>query len=172
MSKITWLLIALWSTNLIGGNHCGSKEGYLNKLASKYLIPDYFPPKSSLLQRIFGHRNEMKSCLKRFGTAPIYIGCSKHDRCYETKGASKDNCDRVLLQDWLQICRSKYTPSGVLKDPFNQLSSDVCRDLCQNFVNLMSKGQRFNKFGICPSCKAFEKAQKKANALRGQSYVP
>ena len=158
MLRVVLFISVLCSINLAAGNHCGSKEGYLNKLASKYLIPDYFPPKSSFLQRIFGHRSDLKSCLNRYGRAPIYVACVKHDRCYERRGASKNNCDLGLLQNWLKVCESKYRPSGSV---LNRFSMENCMSLCRDFVVLMSKGQRFNKFGICPSCNAFEEAQKR-----------
>lgn len=127
----------------VNPSSCGSKEGFLNELATTVAIPNYFPAESPLLRPLYGR--PFKFCIPLKGRAALKKGCTKHDECYGTCGASKVKCDRQLLQDWENEC----------KDVYDSILSRPCLVGCLKMVRTMSRIQR----GSDGSHEAFEATQ-------------
>ena len=151
MKPLLILLSLSFSLSAIGGQRCGSKEGYLNQLASSFLIPDNFPPENPLL-----HTGEFRFCGEDYGTTYLGAGCYHHDNCYETLGAAKSSCDASLQDNWVKACKYQYPNRGSV---ITRAKRAVCREACTGFVKAMSEAQRFNTDGYCPSCEAYQDAQ-------------
>lgn len=135
---------------------CGSKEGYLNTLASNFLIPDYFPPETEVLKDLIPEGSDIGQCGEKFGLVHLGETCEQHDRCYESIDSNKSACDRELRDQWVKTCRSQYRERGNLSE---RLKMAACRVSCEWFVKLMSEAQTSNNRGFCPSCDAFDAAQ-------------
>lgn len=130
---------ALWSSLSFSGTDCGSKEGFMNQLASTVVIPDFFPPESELYTRLIEGVG-----LDQCSSLSLSRACQDHDQCYDEQ-RDKEFCDDKLLEDWTQICEEGY-PAW---DPY-------CRFSCIFMVKIMSRAQRYAHGDFCPSCKAYE----------------
>lgn len=160
--------LSLLTFNQTLAGDCGSKEGYYQRLADKFVIPDQFPPKFSdatILQALVAP-SHINLCVN-YGHAGLDVGCRAHDKCYDTHGANKHECDKKLLQDWEASCNTQYRKmyrifGSDLEFPYpdNPIRTS-CQLACIGFVNLMSEAQTSNEFGECLSCKAFDAAQEK-----------
>ncbi len=127
------------------GEYCGSKTGYLNELASSFLIPDMFPPVNELLKDLIAD-DHYKTC-SDIGFVDLAPSCMDHDSCYYRQDP-KDQCDRNLRRSWLSQCKASYSVASW--DHYK------CRLACEYFVKLMSKAQRYDHGGFCPSCDAYD----------------
>lgn len=134
-------------SNALAGERCGSKEGYLNELASSFLIPDQFPPETEALRSLVSEA-DYKKC-QRLATVNLGESCAAHDLCYEAQ-LDKDQCDSTLQDSWVKACRKTYYKLAI--DHY------TCRIACESFVKLMSEAQRYNGQGFCPSCAAYSQA--------------
>lgn len=126
------------------GDQCGSKEGYVNQLASRILIPDSFPPQNPALRSLVSDA-DLARC-ERLGSSDLGRSCQGHDECYDLR-QPKDSCDRTLQDNWVKACKTTY-----FKLTFDH---QICRLSCENFVKLMSEAQRYNSGDFCPSCDAY-----------------
>jgi hypothetical protein len=138
----------------IYGAHCGTRGNLWGTIASDHLIPDYFPPENPVLRAFFMATPliNLGICEEQFTPAHLGASCLVHDECYNTLGATKDNCDRDLQSGWMASCEESY--SGI--------SGFFCKSACMMAVNLMYGALRFRTGSFCPSCEAFERAQKRA----------
>ncbi len=141
------LFFSLIAANSLAGEFCGSKEGYINQLASTFLIPDQFPPETDALRSLVSEADYRK-CL-RLAVVNLGESCLAHDKCYEQQ-LDKDQCDSSLQDSWVNACRKTYYKLAV--DHY------TCRLACESFVKLMSEAQRYNGQGFCPSCAAYSNA--------------
>lgn len=57
-----------------------------------------------------------------WGDAKFYIGCTRHDICYDTCNTKKDDCDKEFLELMKAECRRAYPPGRQLDpDPHGYL---------------------------------------------------
>lgn len=92
------------------------------------LCPDRVPKQ--------GHRPTVNGCgpgalsaiaPQTYGNAKLYIGCNRHDVCYETCNAVKEACDSEFLEIMKLECRRAYPPGR--QDPgrvFFKRTYDAC----------------------------------------------
>lgn len=142
---VTSVFLLLTSANARSGELCGSKEGYLNQLASSFLIPDFFPPEKDALRDLVSEADYRKC--QSIAVVPLGIACQQHDRCYEQQ-TGKNQCDQTIQDNWVKSCREIYYKIAI--DHY------TCRLACEAFVKLMSEAQRYDSKGVCPSCEAYE----------------
>lgn len=123
---------------------CGSKEGYINELASEFLIPDYFPPEVNILSNLVS-KADYERCSK-VEYVDLGSSCFEHDLCYDDR-FPKEQCDKDLQANWVNKCKQTYY----------KLTRDhiMCRIACEAFIKIMSEAQRYDSQGFCPSCDAY-----------------
>lgn len=144
MKAFVAALCLILPINVWAGDYCGSKEGYLNQIASSFLIPDRFPPENPALRSLVSDA-DITRC-ERLGTADLGAPCLQHDSCYQAR-LDKTQCDKNLQDNWIKVCRATY-----YKLTFD---SQICRLSCESFAKLMSEAQRYDDAGFCPSCDAY-----------------
>jgi hypothetical protein len=140
-----FVVLSLATGQTAFSSECGSKEGYLNQLASSILIPSTFPPDNEALRNLVSDA-DLRRC-ERIRTVNLNEACLRHDSCYEMR-LPKSSCDETLQDEWIKACRTAY--SGLST---NHL---ICQYACTSFVKLMSEAQRFQGEGFCPSCDAYD----------------
>lgn len=129
---------------LQAGESCGSKEGWVNQLTARILIPDQFPPETPLLRSLVSEV-DLSRC-EKIGKVDLSISCQQHDRCYDER-TPKTQCDKDLQSNWVRSCGWIYFK--LTHDHF------ICKLACENFVKLMSEAQRYESGDFCPSCDAY-----------------
>lgn len=150
------LAISLNADEEAFGLHCGTRGNLWGTIASDLLIPDYFPPENELLRALLIDSPLINLGICEDAFTPAYLGqsCMMHDQCYQTLGATKDGCDEDLKGGWLESCDESYP--GFL--------GFFCRSACKLAVRVMYTALRFQSGEFCPSCRAFEEAQKNASS--------
>ena len=132
----------------MSGEACGSKVGYLNQLASKFLIPDEFPPETEALRNLVANV-DYERC-QSLGTVSLGLSCLAHDTCYSERRPKRE-CDHELKRSWIESCRHTYEKPTI--------DSLLCKLACEEFIKLMSIAQSYNQQGFCPSCEAYDALQ-------------
>jgi hypothetical protein len=143
-SLMTFIALIHVGSPALAGEFCGSKEGYLNQIASAFIIPDFFPPETEALRGLVS-KADYERC-SRIAFAYLGNACQAHDECYDAR-FPKEQCDKQLQGSWVKACRATYYKLTV--------DSQVCRLACESFVKLMSEAQRYDSGGVCPSCEAY-----------------
>ena len=167
-SLLAFLVFCLGASSVIAGGACGTMVGGaldFNQIATTVAIPDKFPPESPVMFSVFSTTTiliPVSSCAA-FGRASLERGCIRHDRCYDTLGSNKRECDGILLGDWVGEChrtfKSKTPPAENRPLTDEQFVNQMCLKSCLSFVHAMAEVQRMNIGGFCPSCDAFTHAQ-------------
>lgn len=141
----------------VRGLHCGTRGTMMGTIASDVLIPDYFPPENAVLRSIFQippSANLLNFCEQSIGRAHFGSSCELHDRCYGTIGKEKDHCDADLLNGWRKSCAETY----------RGLTGKMCKLACDGAATIMYHAMRYSVGNICPSCTAYDEAQKRARS--------
>lgn len=158
MKKLFLMSIAIfcswsWANVEILGVNCGSRGNLWGTIASEYLIPDYFPPENhALRQLLISSTIDLSMCEEDFSAAYLGNSCIAHDECYSTVGAPKERCDRDLKRGWIAACELNYPPVSV--------SGALCRSVCKEIINVMYQAMSYDNGSFCPSCRAYEDAQR------------
>jgi hypothetical protein len=97
------------------GGTCGSTSSTLNSVFNFTTVPDHFPPDSAVaafvLPALGVPTGALVACLP-FGIANMSPTCDAHDACYETRGASKSQCDNAARASWERACKNTYDAIG------------------------------------------------------------
>ncbi|HXW60131.1 MAG TPA: hypothetical protein VEK06_01200 [Myxococcota bacterium] len=135
--------------------HCGPRGSFFTALLSDLAIPDFFPPEQFLVRTLIAEPilGDLSVC-DEYQAVNLGESCQEHDTCYMTLGANKDSCDETLLSGWKQSCRERYVGSSA--------NSLFCLDACEQTIELMYGGLRYDDGSFCPSCTAFENSQASA----------
>lgn len=143
----------------IRGMHCGTRGTLLGTIASDYVIPDYFPPEHFLVRMFLAPFMDLSIC---DDGGPAHLGetCMYHDQCYNTLGASKDECDEDMHSGWRGDCQERYNDGSDI--------GNWCLDMCSGAVDMMYDIFRYDDGNFCPSCIAFDKSQEKAREEAGR----
>ena len=167
-SLVAFLFFCLGGSSANAGGACGTMVGGVldfNQIATTVAIPDRFPPESPVMFSVFSTTTVLipiSSCAA-IGRASLERGCIRHDRCYDTLGSNKRECDGVLLGDWVGEChrvfKSKSQPAENRPLTDEQFVNQMCLNSCLSFVHAMAEVQKMNIGGFCPSCEAFTHAQ-------------
>jgi hypothetical protein len=143
------------NTSTAKGLYCGTRGNFWGTLASEIAIPDYFPPEKFLTRLIISpFFSDLSMCEEDFEPVNLGESCLLHDQCYTRLGVFKDECDRDLLTRWERSCAERYQQSSY--------ASSYCLDTCNYVVNFMYNALRYDDGYFCPSCRAFEIDQERA----------
>ncbi len=169
LAALPLVLTLLFGSGSVEAGACGVMLGGrlgFNQVITEFAVPDHFPPESPALLTIIGTVPSLMSLTSCHlaGRVSLEPGCINHDRCYDTAGADKLACDVALLDDWASACDQAYRGFSAL-ELIGQGGPDVlhrvfCRMSCFSFIQGMSNAQIMNLNGFCPSCEAYESAQR------------
>jgi hypothetical protein len=128
----------------IAGTRCGSEAGDVNRIW-KETSADWWPSAdlSDLVALVApGSLSLLQwaevACVP-YGQAYLGQACIIHDQCYDGSaypGASRQQCDQVLKDMWLEACNTQYPEHEaweVWLEP-----RDWCREYCKETVKLMA----------------------------------
>jgi hypothetical protein len=138
------LIMFLGTNTSSAGTWCGSEAGDVNRIW-KDTTADWWPSAdlSDLVSIYFtGGLSFLQwaevACVP-FGQAYLGQACIVHDNCYgglAYPGASRQQCDQVLKDIWLDACSTQYPEHEwweVWLEP-----RDWCREYCKETVKLMA----------------------------------
>lgn len=159
MKKVIFYLLLCWpcfTKPNIHALHCGTRGTLIGTIASDFLIPDFFPPEHFLIRMLVAPFIDLTIC-DDLGKANLGIACAEHDNCYSESGVDKEICDLNMKNGWQEACLEKY------HDHESSKWHNYCLNLCQDAASLMYDIFSYDDGLFCPSCIAFNTAQK-ANA--------
>lgn len=143
----------------IMGLHCGTRGTLLGTIASDFIIPDYFPPENLALRLFLVNPLlvDLSACEQNHPRVHLGASCMIHDRCYATLDADKNACDDDLFASWQGSCEENYSDADAD-------TSDMCLGACTAMINIMNAALRYDDGNLCPSCRAYERSQKRTRS--------
>lgn len=117
-------------------NECGSTSTATAAFVKGVATPQTFPPHENV-PFAFAITAFSQAC-RAHGVADFSPVCIEHDKCYDTPGIFKSECDRDAHQAWKRACRAAY-PVQVWKwfVPTYAAQEQLCRSECIQMTNIM-----------------------------------
>lgn len=117
------------------GGHCGAEGDWRSTL-----VPDVWPPENLRRSGLLGRAGRY---IKKVA---VYKACIAHDKCYDTPGAARANCDRRFEADMRAECERVY------RDPLDLPLREACCGAAHTYyLAVVKNGQE-----------SFDKAQQRA----------